>query len=219
MKPWEAFEIYTEEYDAWYDKYKPAYESELLALKSFLPENLEKLKVLEIGVGTGRFAWPMGVGYGLDSSRPMTTFAKKRGIEVVQGVAESLPFKGQAFDLVLIVTALAFFNDPVQGLREAARVLKPGGQLVTGILDRDSLPGQYYNLKKKESRFSSEARFLSAVEVKEWLKDLGYENIETCQALFNKPEEIKEIEAVKQGTGEGLLAVISAWKPFHHKFG
>jgi len=39
IKPWEAFERYAEEYDAWYDKYRPVYESELLALKTFLPEN------------------------------------------------------------------------------------------------------------------------------------------------------------------------------------
>lgn len=131
------------------------------------------------------------------------------------GVAESLPFKRQSFDLILIVTALFLFKDPVQSLREATRVLKPGGQILIGMLDKDSLPGQYYNSKKKESRYSSEAWLLSVVEVKEWLKEQGYENIETCQAIFNKPEEIEEIEEVKQGTGEGLLAVISAWKPSH----
>lgn len=55
IKPWEAFERYAGEYDAWYEKYQPAYESGLLALKTFFPENPGNLRTLEIGAGTGRF--------------------------------------------------------------------------------------------------------------------------------------------------------------------
>jgi hypothetical protein len=43
----ESFEIYAEEYDSWYEKYKPAYESELLALKTFISKKLKKLKTLD----------------------------------------------------------------------------------------------------------------------------------------------------------------------------
>ena len=212
IKPWETFERYAEEYDAWYEKYKPAYESELLALKLFLPENLEKLKALEIGTGTGRFSSPLGIGFGLEPARAMAEIAEKRGVQTVLGVAESLPFKRQSFDLILIVAALSLFKDPAQALREAAGVLKPGGQIVTGILDRSSLYGDFYESGKKEGRFSSEARFLSTAEVSGWLTDLGFKEIKICQTLYMQPEKIEHIELPQKGSGTGSFAVISARK-------
>jgi SAM-dependent methyltransferase len=108
MGSWKSFEIYAEEYDSWYEKYKPVYESELLALKTFLPKNSEKLKTLEIGTGTGRFAKALRISLGLEPSRSMVRFAKQRGLEVVIGVAEFLSFKRERFDLIVIVTALSF---------------------------------------------------------------------------------------------------------------
>jgi len=213
IKPWKAFERYAEEYDAWYEKYKPAYESELLALKTFIPENPGNLKTLEIGAGTGRFAAPLGIRYGLEPARAMAELAEKRSIQTVLGVAESLPFKRQGFDLILIVAALSLFKDPVQALHEAAGVLKPGGQIIIGMLDRNSLYGDFYKSGKKEGRFSSEAKFLSTAEVSGWLIELGFEKIKICQTLFKQPEKIERIELPQKGSGKGSFAVISAWKP------
>ena len=214
INSWESFDKYAEEYDAWYEKYKPAYESELFALKTFLPENPEKLKSLEIGVGTGRFASALGIGLGLEPSRPMERIAKKRGIETVLGVAEFLPFKNQQFDLILIVTALAFLKNPIQALWEALRALKPGGQIVAGILDRDSPQGRCTESENKKGRFSSGVHFLSAAEVSKYLAEIGLERIETCQTLFKQPGEIRETEIPEKGHGRGWFAVLSARKPF-----
>ena len=48
---------------------------------------------MEIGVGSGRFAQPLGVKIGIDPSRNMLKFAKERGIQVIRGGGENLPFK------------------------------------------------------------------------------------------------------------------------------
>jgi hypothetical protein len=47
---------------------------------------------VEIGVGTGRFAEPLGIRVVIEPSKAMRRMAQKRGIEVIDGVAESLPF-------------------------------------------------------------------------------------------------------------------------------
>ena len=56
----EPFEIHHRRYEAWFEQHAAAYASELLALRPFVP--LEgRGRGLEIGVGTGRFAAPLGV--------------------------------------------------------------------------------------------------------------------------------------------------------------
>ncbi len=108
------------------------------------------------------------------------------------------------------MASLSLFKDPVQALREAAGVLKPGGQIVIGILDRDSLHGDFYESRKKEGRFSSEAKFFSAAEVSGWLTGLGFKEIKICQTLYMQPEKIEHIELPQKGSGTGSFAVISA---------
>jgi len=79
-------------YDAWYDGHQALYQSELAALKKAVPSG----EGLEIGVGTGRFAAPLGVRFGLDPAWNMRRLAKKRKILVIQGLGESLPFKNES---------------------------------------------------------------------------------------------------------------------------
>ena len=57
------FETHHERYEAWFEKHEAAYISELLALRPFVPW---QGRGIEIGVGSGRFAAPLGVQVGLD---------------------------------------------------------------------------------------------------------------------------------------------------------
>jgi len=66
------------------------YLSELEAVRSMLPVDGTGI---EIGVGTGRFAAPLGIKLGLEPSKSMASLARQRGIEVVEGEAEALPFE------------------------------------------------------------------------------------------------------------------------------
>ena len=61
MAKTEPFEKYTQEYDEWFIKNKNQYLSELNSIKNLIPKNK---KGIEIGVGSGRFASPLGIKYG-----------------------------------------------------------------------------------------------------------------------------------------------------------
>jgi SAM-dependent methyltransferase len=92
-----AFNAYHRRYEAWFRRHPAAYHSELLAVRALLPwEGLG----LEIGVGTGRFAAPLGISVGLDPSGAMLAYAIARGVSGIQGVAEALPFKDAAASLL-----------------------------------------------------------------------------------------------------------------------
>ncbi len=204
----EVFEKHAKQYDEWFEKNKFVYESEILALKEFIPEG----KGLEVGVGTGRFAAPLGIRIGVEPARAMAEIARKRGIEVYEGRAEDLPFGDSSFDFVLIVVTICFVQDPVQALKEARRVLRPGGRIIIGIIDKESFLGKLYEKKKEKSVFYSKAKFYSAGELINWLKELGFGDIRTCQTIFRDPREIDSVEPVKGGHGEGGFVVIAAQK-------
>ncbi len=205
----QPFEKYTKRYEEWFEKHKYAYLSELNAIKTVLPE-FEK--GLEVGVGTGRFSAPLGIKYGVEPSEKMAEIARSRGIHVVNGVAEKLPFKDETFDLVLIVTTICFVDDVLKSLKEAYRVLKKGGYVIIGFIDKNSPLGEYYQKIKEKNPFYREAKFISTQELLDYLKKVGFKDFKIVQTIFHKLEDINLIEPVKEGYGEGSFVVIRARK-------
>jgi len=209
MEKVEPFERYTEEYEDWFEKNKFAYLSELQAIKSQLPKTGYGL---EIGVGSGRFAAPLGIRLGVEPSSRMREIAQKRGIEVVNGVAENLPFDDAQFDFALMVTTICFLDDVGSALREVHRVLKPDGCLIIGFIDKDSTIGKLYQRHKEDSVFYRVATFYSVEEVISHLKKAGFKNFSFTQTIFSSLAEIKDIEPVTDGYGKGSFVVIKAKK-------
>jgi SAM-dependent methyltransferase len=205
----QIFEESAQEYDAWFDKHRLVYESEILALKRFMGSGGIGL---EIGVGTGRFAVPLGIKIGVEPAKSMADMARQRGIRVIRAVGEGLPFRPGSFDLVAMVTVLCFLRDPFRSLTEATRVLKPGGQILIGMIDRDSPLGRYYEAHKPESKFYRQANFYSISQVLEWLARLNYRQVEVCQTLFRELSDITHLEPVRAGHGDGGIVVIAAQK-------
>lgn len=201
------FETHHQRYEAWFDKHEAAYISELLALRPFVPW---VGRGLEIGGGSGRFAVPLGVQEGVDPSWAMLFHAAKRGIKVVQGVAENLPFASGCFDYALVVTTICFVDSAAEMLAEAHRVLKPGGRLVIGFIDRESNLGQDYLLHQAESVFYREATFFSADEVDSLLLETGFSIDGWGQTLCCPLAEIREIETLRAGRGQGAFVVVAA---------
>ena len=57
------FQRHTGQYENWFAEHRWVYEAELRAVKDLLPESS---RGLEVGVGTGRFAEPLGIKTGLE---------------------------------------------------------------------------------------------------------------------------------------------------------
>lgn len=204
------FEQYHQRYDEWFTRHAAAYHSELLAVRSLLPWQGTGLSV---GVGTGRFAAPLGVQFGIDPAHKPLAYAAKRGVTVVQGVAEALPFADHAFHTLLIVTTICFVDDASAMLKEAYRVLKQGGVLVIGFIDRNSALGQHYLAHQAENVFYRDATFFSANEVQQLLINSGFTEMGWVQTIFHPLDKIHEIEAVREGYGEGAFVVVRVTRP------
>ena len=102
----------------------------------------DNMRVLEIACGTGivtrhlRARLPAGSKLvATDLSEPMLAFARRKfdgddGIEWLQADAMALPFPDQSFEAAVCQFGLMFVPDKAGAVREAYRVLKPGGQLL-----------------------------------------------------------------------------------------
>jgi SAM-dependent methyltransferase len=202
-----AFDTYHRRYDAWFSRHEAAYHSELLAVRALLPwQGLG----LEIGVGTGRFAAPLGIKVGVDPSMAMLRSAIERGVRGIQGAAEALPFKPAVFDFTLVVTTLCFVDEPGRMLAEARRVLKPGAPLVIGFVDRDSELGREYLIHQAENVFYREATFYSASDVERLLRDAGFVRQIWGQTLSKPLDGTTEMEPLWKGHGDGGFVVVMA---------
>jgi len=97
--------------------------------------------MIDLGTGTGHllecFGHRISQGEGIDQSREMLAVARANleaaylpHCQVRQGNLYQLPNPANTFDLAVIYQVLHFVDDQTLAIHEAARVLKPGGQLV-----------------------------------------------------------------------------------------
>ncbi|MBD3191769.1 MAG: methyltransferase domain-containing protein [Candidatus Heimdallarchaeota archaeon] len=205
----EPFNKYADKYEEWFEKNKFVYLSELRAIKQLIPK---KGRGLEISVGSGRFAEPLGIEEGIDPSQEMREIAQIRGIKVYEGVAENLPFKNESFDYLLMITTICFVDDINASFKEAYRVLKPKGLFIIGFVDKKSPLGERYLQYKEENVFYKQATFYSCEEVIALLKEYNFSNLEVVQTVFGRLEKIKETQNFKPGYGKGGFVVIKAEK-------
>ena len=96
--------------------------------------------VLDLGCGTGGVLAHLGAfgrAYGIDPSAEAAGFCRERGLPVALGSGMDLPFADEAFGAVLALDVIEHVEDDVAILREARRVLRPGG---VAILTVPALP-------------------------------------------------------------------------------
>lgn len=166
------FERYAGEYDCWFEEHLQEYQQEVARIRCLLPH--PGPCALEVGVGSSRFAAPLGIRFGVDPSRELLKIAKSRSTEVVRGEGEHLPYRSGSFDYVLMVTVICFLDDPAAAFREIHRVLIPQGALVIGFIERRGDIAQNYLHDEGKHRFLSRAQFYSRDEVQGLLGHTGF---------------------------------------------
>lgn len=134
-----SFDVPAEAYDRFMGRFsRPLAEQFLHVLR---PEG--GLRALDVGCGTGalteRLVEHLGPGAvsAVDPSPTFVEAARSRCPQaaVMRGAAEQLPFEGDAFDLAAAQLVVHFMADPVAGLREMARVTRPGGTVGASVWD------------------------------------------------------------------------------------
>jgi len=204
-----AFDNNTLEYDKWFEKHVVVYEQELDAIRQFLPK---AGRGVEIGAGTGRFSGPLGVSLGIEPSKAMRDIGINRGVNMVAGTGESLPIDDDLYDYALLVTTVCFLDVPEIVFREVHRILKAGGSIIVGLIDKDSKPGREYEEKKSKNKFYKDANFHSVDEIQCDLMKVGFGNIEHVQTLLPGDTDKNYRLKIKRGYGEGLFVVLRGQK-------
>ncbi len=140
----ETFQLELSAAEAYEERFVPAifaeWAEQLVAAAGIAPGQ----RVLDVACGTGvvarRAAAITGAAAvtGVDINQAMLTVAARVSPEIKwrQGDAGALPLPDTAFDTALCQMALMFFPDPVQSLREMARVVKDGGTVAIAVPDR-----------------------------------------------------------------------------------
>jgi ubiquinone/menaquinone biosynthesis C-methylase UbiE len=171
----ESFEKYCLEYEEWFEKNSDLYEEELKTLKSLVKDAKNGV---EIGIGTGRFAIPVGIEIGVEPSSEMAKISVSKGLKVISGIAENLPFEDAKFDFATMITTVCFVDDILKSFKEVYRILKQDGFFVVGYVDKNSKLGIKYQQKSKKSKFYTNAMFYSSNEIIQYLKKAGFCNFD-----------------------------------------
>lgn len=104
-------------------------------LETFLKKIVENLgrseiSILDVGCGTGanlEMLKQFGDAEGVDISDDAIEFCRKKGLKVQKGLAETMPFENETFDVTTALDVIEHLDDDVAGLKEMFRVTKRGG--------------------------------------------------------------------------------------------
>ena len=197
-------------YDAYYSEEQGAaidrIEKEAI---SGLLSSMEPGRMLEIGCGTGHWTeFFVKSGFSVlatDVSEPMMQLAIEKnisGAEFMMASVLQLPFADASFDQVAVITALEFCGDMDRAFSEICRVLKPGGWLVAGCLNADSVVGKNKNLDP----VFKHGYFMTRDELEQRLKTIG-DTPEIKECVFFSPDfEMIDEQAGEQTTSGVFMA-------------
>jgi arsenite methyltransferase len=173
------------------------------------PTALAKLQpgevVLDLGSGGGidvllsaKRVGPAGKAYGLDMTDEMLTLARAnqtkagvKNVEFLRGTIENIPLPNDSVDVIISNCVINLSGDKDQVLREAFRVLKPGGRLaVSDVVVRGEVPVDVR--RNMELWVGCIAGALEETEYKEKLSAAGFASVEVEPTRIYQVEEARE---------------------------
>jgi len=233
--PREPFDEYAQRYDAWFLLNRNVLDSEVLLLKHFLSD---PGKALSVGCGSGLFEHllrsehDIEMTHGVEPASGMADIARKRGLDVRSGNAESLPYGDAEFDTVLFNGTPSYIANLGQAFREGHRVLKPGGAIVVADVPAESSYGLLYPFAAVRGtwddpylqkvapenpypvEFAAAANWRTTEEKKDLLIETGFEGLEFAQTLTLHPKFSNDtVEQPIEGYDRGDYVAIRARKP------
>lgn len=200
------FDDNVDDYESWFQENENIFESEVNAIKVVLPYGKT---AIEIGAGTGIFAQKLGIKIGVEPSTKMALKAKEKGIQIINAVAEDMPVPDKIFDFALMITVDCFLRSIEAAFTEVYRILKDDGYFIVAFIDKATPLGMKYEKNKGGSKYYSSAHFHSASEIKDDLRESGFNIVQTKQTIFSLENTLQQ---VKDGLGEGVFAVIKSKK-------
>ncbi len=179
-------------------------------------------RILDVGCGTGNFSIKLAkLGYsvtGIDISGGMLKIARKKvsreaiAPDFLNMDVCNLEFEDEYFDGAVSMAAFEFINDPAKAMAEMFRVVKVGGFVMVGTINKDSKWGELYSSEKmRQNSVYRHANFKTMDDLKK-LKSESLQTATTCLFLppDTKPEDInpeKEREMAKFERGGFLCAL------------
>ena len=200
-----------------------------------LAELHEGETVLDLGSGGGidvllsaKRVGPTGKAYGLDMTDEMLTLAnenkRKAGatnVEFLRGEIESIPLPDNSVDVIISNCVINLSSDKAQVLREAFRVLKPGGRFaVSDVVVRGETPAEVR--RNMELWIGCVAGALEEMEYRDLLADAGFRRIDIEPTRVYKSEDAAAFLAgsgldaeafANQIEGKFMSAFVRAVKP------
>jgi arsenite methyltransferase len=164
--------------------------------------------VLDLGSGGGidvllsaKRVGPAGKAYGLDMTDEMLALArenqKKSGVENVEflkGAIENIPLPENSVDVIISNCVINLSGDKDCVLREAFRVLKPGGRLaISDVVVRGEVPSEIR--KNMELWVGCVAGALEEFDYRDKLFNAGFESIDIEPTRIYKVEEARDFLA------------------------
>lgn len=165
-----------------------------------LAGHLEGCAVLDVGCGDGTYAIGAArrgaLAVGIDHDADMVSAARERAAAERARVtwrladAGALPFEDNTFDVVVAVTVLGLAEDPASILVEVGRVLKPGGRVIVGELNRWSPWALWRRVRTWLGRADwSRVRFWAEDDLRRLLRTAGLQPGRVRGAVWFPPVE------------------------------
>ena len=150
--------VYPSQEHLYYRNFEPALERLRFISKQLKKLDESDMQFCDLGFGPGILTQfilqekPAWTACGIDISPACVDYAKKlmklkgvnERVQFTTGDVRNLPYADNTFDLVLAMEVLEHIPDPLKGLLEVVRVLKPGGYAITSIPVQLPIPMHLY---------------------------------------------------------------------------